>query len=78
MTDGNGPRLRHYAAVLVVVWTCAVGSSLLWNVHQIKQRVVDLAEAEARAEAYTDIASEARHDDVEGAFRELERRQSVE
>ena len=51
------------------------GGSILDAVARMEEKV---AQAEAKAEAYGDVASEKRHDDLEVEFRKLERKQSIE
>ncbi|MFH1113476.1 MAG: DUF3365 domain-containing protein [Pseudomonadota bacterium] len=53
--EGDARRLRYYVLALLAGWTCAVGASGTWNVHEIQTETLEAARITARAAHFKDV-----------------------
>jgi PAS domain S-box-containing protein len=54
-TEQHPIRIRTYTLVLGAIWSLIVLASLMWNIHQTKQGILDMARSQARAAYEKDV-----------------------
>ncbi len=52
---GRHPRGGHYTWILATIWTTAIATSLIWNIIQVKGKILEIAYVQARSALEKDI-----------------------
>ena len=53
--EGDARRLRYYVLALLAGWTCVVGASGAWNLHEIRRESLEAARITARTAYFKDV-----------------------
>jgi hypothetical protein len=62
------PRLTKYVCILVVVWTAIVAASLTWELHEVKNRILEDARIQARTVYEKDVLARRWNSGIGGVY----------